>query len=189
MRADTDADRLRRLLAELGRHARPGDRLYLSGGGSALLVGWREYTHDVDVRLEADDPDPMFRAIASLKDRLDVNIELAGPLDFLPEPAGWRDRSSYLGRFGQLDVFHTDFTLQALAKLQRGFALDLSDVAAMLDRRLTSKPAIRETFVELEPAMFRFPGLDPDRLRDAIEQLPELEPDTTPGDKVHDLPT
>ena len=171
MRADTDAERLQRLLAELGRDARPGDRLYLSGGGSALLIGWRAYTHDVDVRIEADDADPLLRSITRLKDTLDVNVELAGPLDFLPEPAGWRDRSAFVGRFGELDVFHTDFTLQALSKLQRGFTQDLCDVAAMLDRGLTTATAIRDTFAELEPGMFRFPALDPDRLRDAVAQL------------------
>jgi len=176
MRADTDADRLRQLLADLGRQAGPGDRMYLSGGGSALLVGWRAYTHDVDVRIEAEDPDPLLRAIASLKDQLDINVELAGPLDFLPEPAGWRDHSTYVGRFGQLDVFHTDFTLQALAKLHRGFVQDLADVAAMLERKLTTATAIRETFAELEPGLFRFPGLDPDRLRESVERLPALEP-------------
>jgi hypothetical protein len=29
------------------------------------------------------------RAIAILKDQLDVNVELASPLDFLPVPPGW----------------------------------------------------------------------------------------------------
>ena len=51
---------------------------------------------------------------------MDVNVELAGPLDFLPEPAGWRDRSAYLGRYGAIDVFQTDFALQALAKRPAG---------------------------------------------------------------------
>ena len=42
-----------------------------------------------------------------------------------------------MGRFGGLEVFHTDFALQALSKIERGSPQDLDDVRAMLDRGLT----------------------------------------------------
>ena len=122
------------LLLELGR-ATKGARLYLAGGASAVLMGWRERTVDVDIRLDGDE-DRLLRAISALKDRLDINVELAGPLDFLPEPEGWRERSPSVGRFGGLEVFHTDFALQALSKIERGSPQDLDDVRAMLDRGL-----------------------------------------------------
>ena len=82
MRAEATAERTLTLLTELGR-ATSGARLYLTGGASAVLVGWRERTVDVDIRLDGDE-DRLLRAISTLKDRLDINIELAGPLDFLP---------------------------------------------------------------------------------------------------------
>jgi hypothetical protein len=47
MRAEATAERTLALLSELGR-ATKGARLYLTGGASAVLVGWRERTVDVD---------------------------------------------------------------------------------------------------------------------------------------------
>ncbi len=162
MRAEATAERTLALLTELGR-ATSGARLYLTGGASAVLVGWRERTVDVDIRLDGDE-DRLLRAISALKDRLDINIELAGPLDFLPEPDGWRERSPSVGRFGGLDVYHTDFALQALAKIERGFPQDLDDVRAMLDRGLTDADAIRRTFESVRPRLFRFPAVDAETL-------------------------
>jgi hypothetical protein len=169
MRDDANAERVATFLHALGRVGAPGDRAYLAGGASAVTVGWRASTKDVDLRIEAQHSDALLREIAELKERLDVNVELAGPLDFLPEPAGWRDRSVYLGRFGAIDVFHTDFALQALAKLQRGLDRDLSDVDAMLSRELTTRQAIRETFQQIEPELYRFPAIDAPAFHAAVE--------------------
>jgi hypothetical protein len=36
----------------LGRHARGPGRVYLTGGATALLEGWRASTVDVDLKLE-----------------------------------------------------------------------------------------------------------------------------------------
>ena len=162
MRAEATAERTLALLTELGR-ATSGARLYLTGGASAVLVGWRERTVDVDIRLDGDE-DRLLRAISALKDRLDINVELAGPLDFLPEPDGWRERSPSVGRFGGLEVFHTDFGLQALSKIERGSPQDLDDVRAMLDLGLTDAQAIRRTFQAIRPGLYRFPAVDADRL-------------------------
>jgi hypothetical protein len=162
MRAEATAERTLALLTQLGR-ATKGARLYLTGGASAVLVGWRERTVDVDIRLDGDE-DRLLRAISTLKDRLDINVELAGPLDFLPEPEGWQERSPSVGRFGGLEVFHTDFALQALSKIERGSPQDLDDVRAMLDLGLTDADAIRRTFRSVLPGLFRFPAVDADRL-------------------------
>ncbi len=171
MRGDATAERIRSLLAELGRYAQVGDRVYLTGGATAVLVGWRHSTRDVDIRLEGGE-DELLRAIAELKDRLDINIELASPLDFLPEVEGWRERSPYVGRFGALEVFHIAYELQALAKLQRAFDQDIEDVRAMLARKLTSKAAVSATFEQMRSELFRFPTVDEPRLAQAVEDLP-----------------
>lgn len=172
MRPDATAERIRRLLGELGRHARPGDRLYLTGGASAVLVGWRASTRDVDVLLEGDE-DALLRAIADLKDRMDVNIELASPIDFLPAPDNWRERAVSVGRFGALDVLHVPFSLQALAKLQRGFDQDLEDVRAMLGRGLTTKAQIASLLADVEALLYRFPAVSERRLAAAVAALPD----------------
>jgi hypothetical protein len=171
MRGDADSERIERLLRALGRHGSSGDRLYLSGGSTAVALGWRAFTQDVDLRIESADDTPLLRAIAELKERLDVNVELAGPLDFLPEPPGWRERSPYVGRYGAVDVYHTDLTLQALAKLERGLERDLDDLRAMLERGLTRPEAIADTFEAISPELYRFPAVDEDELRGIVEQL------------------
>lgn len=170
MRADASAESVERLLHALGRSGHAGDRVYLAGGASAVTIGWRATTRDVDLRLESDKPDALLRAISALKDELDTNIELASPLDFLPEPAGWRDRSPYVGRYGAIDVFHTDFTLQALAKLERGLDRDLADIDAMLERDLTTTHAISDLFDLIRPELFRFPAVDVPELEARVRQ-------------------
>jgi hypothetical protein len=171
MRGDADRRRIERLLTALGRRGRGGDRLYLSGGTTAVLFGWRDFTQDVDLRIESDDDTPLLHAIAELKERLDVNVELASPLDFLPAPPGWRERSPYVGRYGAVDVYHVDLALQALAKLERGLERDVGDVRAMLDRGLTSVEGIKEAFAAIAPELYRYPALDPDELRALVAQL------------------
>lgn len=169
MRADADSERIDRLLRALGQYGTPGDRLYLSGGATAVQMGWRRFTQDVDLRLEVGDETALLHAVAELKERLDVNVELAGPLDFLPAPPTWRERSRFAGRYGPIEVFHTDLAMQALAKLERGLQRDLDDVQAMLDRRLVTREQVAETFAAVQPELFRFPAVDEPELRAIVE--------------------
>jgi hypothetical protein len=173
MRADADKARIDRLLAELGKHGQSGDRIYVAGGTSAVQAGWREFTQDVDIRIESENDEPLLRAIAALKERLDVNVELASPLDFLPAPPAWMDRSPFIARYGAVDVFHVDFALQALAKLERGLERDLRDVEAMLDIGLTNTDAIHETFESIESELYRFPAIDAHELRTVVASFIE----------------
>ena len=168
MRRRADAAAVRRLLAELGRLAREPATVYLVGGSTAVVEGWRTTTVDVDLRIEHDSDDLLHR-ISELKDRLEINIELASPLDFLPEPAGWRDRSPFFAQEGPITVRHLDPTLQALAKLERGFDQDLDDVAAMLERGLVDAQGLRAMLADIEPRLHRFPAVDPASLRAAVE--------------------
>jgi hypothetical protein len=57
--------------------------MYLTGGATAVLEGWRESTVDIDVRIEPDS-DAALTKIRDLKEQLSLNVELASPLDFLP---------------------------------------------------------------------------------------------------------
>lgn len=162
MRPDVGRERVLELLAALGRRLRNPHTLYLVGGSSAVLVGWRPSTRDVDVRPEPDS-DELLRIIDDLKRTLDINIELASPLDFLPELDGWRDRSPYVGAWGSLHVRHLDFRLQALAKLERGLDTDVADVRTMLSRRLVTAEELHDGFEAMQASLFRFPAVDPGR--------------------------
>src|SRR5262249_32820068 len=125
MRELADAERIRRFMGALGLAARDEATCYLAGGATAVLLGWRATTIDVDVCL-VPEADELLRAIQRLKDELSVNVELASPADFLPLPAGWEERSLLAGREGSLTFRHVDLYSQALAKLERAHAQDLA---------------------------------------------------------------
>ena len=128
--------------------------MYLVGGSTAVEQGWRESTIDVDLRLEPED-EGVLRALPRIKIEQGVNVELASPLDFLPELPGWRDRSP----------------LVALAKLERGFTQDLADVEAMVDRGLVQPSRSMELMTKLEPDLYRLQAVDPGSLREAVQEV------------------
>ena len=110
-----------RLLEQLGRLARDPVRLYLTGGATALLHGWRDSTIDVDLCFEPEQ-DAILREFPAIKEALDINIELARPADFIPEVPGWHERSLFIGQFGKLAAYHFDPYSQSLSKIERGHA-------------------------------------------------------------------
>lgn len=73
MRADVDGPRVMQLLVELGRRLRKPHTLYLVGGSSAVVVGWRVSTRDIDVRPEPDS-DELLRMLQELKRELDTDL-------------------------------------------------------------------------------------------------------------------
>lgn len=164
MRALADAERIRRLAEQLGKVARAPATLYLTGGATAVLEGWRASTVDVDIRIEPD-TDDIFRALARIKDQLDLNIELASPPDFIPELPGWRERSPFVLSAGALTVRHFDPYSQALSKIERGLEHDLADVREMLARDLIHVPRALELFATIEPRLHRYPAIDPTSFR------------------------
>lgn len=164
MRPPVDAGRIRELAHRLGRVARGRTRIYLTGGATAVLEGWRASTIDVDVRFEPES-DALLRELVDLKERLAINVELASPPDFIPELPGWRERSPLVLRDGNVDVHHFDPYSQALSKIERGFAHDLADVEAMLDRGLVEPHRLAALYETIEPQLFRYPAIDPDAFR------------------------
>jgi hypothetical protein len=170
MRRPADPARVRRLLAELGRRARGPGRIYLVGGATALLEGWRASTVDVDLKL---DPEPagIFEAIAALKDELELNIELASPDDFLPALPGWRERSPFVVRHGAVDFFHYDLRAQALAKLARAHDRDLDDVKTMVERDLVSSAELLQGLEDMREQLIRYPALDADAFERRVRRF------------------
>lgn len=169
MRPAVDQERVRELARALGRIARNPTRIYLTGGATAVIEGWRVSTVDVDLRFEPDDE--LLRELPALKERLGVNIELASPPDFIPELPGWRERSPLVFREGNLKVHHFDFYSQALSKIERGFAQDLEDVGTMLEKGLVEPARLRELYDEIEPELFRYPAIDPAVFRQKVAAI------------------
>jgi hypothetical protein len=169
VRALADRERIERLMDAFGRAARVDLRIYLVGGATAVLLGWRATTIDVDLVMRPED-DTLLRAIPELKESLQVNIELASPLDFIPVPPGWEDRGRFVARTGRIDVFHFDLYAQALAKVERGHRQDLADVNEMVRRGIVDRGRALEYFARIEPQLYRFPAIDAPTYRRAVEQ-------------------
>ncbi|MGO9249326.1 MAG: DUF6036 family nucleotidyltransferase [Solirubrobacteraceae bacterium] len=168
MRPPVDEARIRAVASRLGRVVRGPVRMYLTGGSTAVIEGWRETTVDVDLRFEPED-DRLLRELPAVKESLGVNIELVSPPDFIPELPGWRERSQFLFREGGVDVHHFDLYSQALSKIERGFDQDLEDVRAMIAGGLVEPARVREYYEAIEPELYRYPAIDPVAFRGKVE--------------------
>ena len=169
MRARADEHRIRQVMEALGHAAKRAVHVYLVGGTTAVLLGWRSSTIDVDLVMRPED-ESLMRAIPALKERLHVNLELASPADFIPVPKGWEDRSPFIAQVGRVSFHHFDLYAQALAKIERGHRQDVADVAEMIARGLIDPDRALAYFARLEPELYRFPAIDPPTFRRAVEQ-------------------
>ena len=142
-----------------------------------MLLGFREQTLDLDIKLDPE-PKGAFEAIARLKNELDLNIELASPDNFIPPGANWRQCSRHIATIGHLDFFHYDFALQALSKLERGYAQDLEDVAHLLRGGFVITDELRAKFSEIEPELIRYPAVNAQQFKTKIETFLERWPNT-----------
>jgi hypothetical protein len=170
MRERLDAERIVRFMRALGSEASEEERIYFTGGATAVLHGWRSSTIDVDLKI-VPESDAIFRALPALKESLHMNIELASPDQFIPELPGWRDRSPFIDRFGLVSFHHYDFYAQALAKIERSHAHDLIDVGEMLSRGLIDRRTALDLFAAIEPQLYRYPAVDPASFRRAAEEI------------------
>ncbi len=170
MRRLADAARLRAFLEELARDADADTSVYLTGGATAVLLGWRGSTLDADI-LILPESDALFRALPRLKEQLQINVEIASPAHFIPELPGWRERSLPIERIGRVSYYHYDPYAQALAKIERGHAKDLADVGQLLDRGLVEPKQLRELYEAIEPRLHRYPAVDPPSFRKRLEAV------------------
>jgi hypothetical protein len=175
MRRPIDSERVLRFMRALGATAGADTRIFFTGGVTAVLLGWRTSTVDVDIKLEPED-DRVLRAIPRLKESLEINVELASPGDFIPELPGWRERSVSIGREGRITFYHYAFAAQALAKIERGHAQDIGDVREMLARGLVRAEELLARLSEIEPHLYRYPAIDPPAFRRAVERTAATAP-------------
>lgn len=150
--------------------AREETRVYFTGGASAVLLGWRSATIDVDLVFEPE-RDELFRSIARLKDELQINVELASPAHFIPAVPGWAERSVFIAREGLVSFFHYDFYSQALSKIERGHSQDAADVRSMIKSGLVERGRLGELFAQIVGQLHRYPALDPATFRDSVAAI------------------
>ncbi len=170
MRELANADRIKRFMREIGLEVKIDTRLYFTGGATAVLLGWRGTTIDVDIRFFPE-TDRLFGALPKLKERLNINVELASPADFIPEIPGWEERSLFISREGKVNFYHYDLYAQALSKIERGHAQDLQDVLQMINGQWIEIEKLLEYFGQIEPHLNRYPAIDPGSFRRAVEDI------------------
>lgn len=78
MRELATSETIERFFRALGERASSPSRIYVTGGVTAVLLGFRASTVDIDVKM-IPDSDVLLRAIPKLKEQLRVNVELAAP--------------------------------------------------------------------------------------------------------------
>lgn len=170
MRPNVTTETLKQFMQELAAAARSPGKVYFTGGATALLLNFREQTIDIDLKLDPE-PQGAFEAIATLKDRLNINVELASPDDFIPRTADWRERSQHIASIGSVQFYHYDFSLQALAKLERGLARDLEDVEHLVRGGYVSVEELKNRLAQIEPGLLRYPAIDPQQFRKKVEDF------------------
>src|SRR5260221_549182 len=169
MREIATGPRIQAFMRRLGAAATVDTKIYLTGGATAVLLGWREATIDVDLKI-IPDSDEVFRALPALKESLQLNVELASPDLFIPPLPGWETRSLFIAREGRIDFFHYDPYAQALAKIERGHERDRGDVCALLQRGLVEPSELRRLFQLIVPSLHRYPSLDPDAFARKVDE-------------------
>jgi hypothetical protein len=181
MRQPVTSDKIQEFIKALAAGAATPGRVYLVGGATSVLLGWRQSTIDVDLKL-IPETDEVLRSLSALKERLQINIELASPGDFIPELPGWQDRSRFIQQEGKLTFLHYDFYAQALAKIERGHSKDLGDVEELIASHLVEPDRLLELFSAIEDQIYRYPDLDAKSFRRAVERVVEsAEPDSGKG--------
>jgi hypothetical protein len=168
MREVATADRIREFARRLGEAVTRNTRIYLAGGATAVLFGWRETTLDVDLKI-VPESDEAFRAIPRLKEDLRLNVELASPDQFIPPLPGWESRSPFICREGRVDWHHYDPYAQALSKIERGHDRDRTDVREMLRRGLVEPGELRQLFEAVRPDLIRYPAIAPEAFARKLE--------------------
>jgi hypothetical protein len=170
MREPADLNRIQRFMRALGEEARADARVYFTGGATAVLHGWRTSTIDVHVKM-VPESDELFRAIPALKERLQLNVELASPDNFIPVRTDWEERSPFIAREGHISFHHFDLCAQALSKIERGHAQDVDDVREFLQRGLIDRVELARYFETVAPQLYRYPAIDPASFRVRVENI------------------
>lgn len=162
MRDNSDIKQIHKFIAKVGQLVRVPLTIYFSGGATAVMFNIRETTIDVDIRFEPDEMQ-MYKTIQVLKEKLNMNIEIASPLDFIPGLPGWKERSIFITECGKVTFFHFDLYSQIISKVQRGWEQDLEDARGFLKTGI-EKTKLKQLFSEIKEGFIKFPSVNVNNL-------------------------
>ena len=169
MREELTRERLVSLMKELARSAprRGVYQVYFVGGGTAVYLGWRPSSIDVDLY---SDQEVVFRSIQEIKERLNINIEFARPEDFVPPLEGTAGRHVFIDKVGPIAFYHYDPCAQLLSKVVRGFQRDLEDARAFIRSGIVDPGRFQSLVVSIPDAAYaRYPSLSRTGIEEAVE--------------------
>lgn len=159
-------------MKSIGKILKNRATFYLTGGSTAILYGFREGTIDIDI---AGDMDELFSYIPKIKERLQINIEIAKPTDFIPSLPDEKDRHIPIGTFGKVTFMHFDPYSQAFSKIVRGHKTDIADVKALMAAGLVDIKKLFEMVKKLPNHCFaKYPRLNRPAVESAIESFAKL---------------
>ena len=142
-------------------------RVYLVDGGTAVHLGWRTSSVDVDL---FSDHEEVFRDIQSIKERLNVNIEFARPEDFVPPLRGSENRHCFIETIGAISFYHYDPYAQVFSKIVRGFQRDLQDAKEFLRSGMVDPKTLRSLVAGISDAAYaKYPALSKEAVEKAVE--------------------
>jgi hypothetical protein len=146
-------------------------RVYIVGGGTAVLLGWRPSTIDAD--LHADD-DAVFKDIQTIKEALAINIEFVRPEDSVPRLSGSEDRHVFIQSIGAVRFFHYDPYAQLLSKVVRGFARDMQDARRFISSGMVDPECFRRLVLAIPAADYvKYPSISTAAVVEAVEKFLE----------------
>jgi hypothetical protein len=147
------------LMKELAQRAprRGAYQVYFVGGGTAVYLGWRQSSIDVDLY---SDRDVVFRDIQKIKEHLNINIEFARPEDFVPPLRGSANRHVFIDTIDRVTFYHYDPYAQVLSKVVRGFQRDLDDARDFVGSGMVDPQKLRSLLASIpDSALAKYPNL------------------------------
>ncbi len=169
MRKELTRERLVLLMKELAQSAprRGTYSVYLVGGGTAVYLGWRHSSIDVDL---FSDQESVFRDIQEIKERLNVNIEFARPEDFVPPLKGTAGRHVFIETMGSITFYHYDPYAQLFSKVVRGFRRDLDDAREFVSSGMVDPGRFRSLVASIRDSAYaKYPNLSRSGVDKAVE--------------------
>ena len=159
-------------MKELAARSKGAGNVYFTGGATALLFGIRDQTIDLDIKFEPE-PRGAFEAVAKLKNKLDLNVELASPADFIPVAADWKERSIFVSEVGSIGFYHFDLAAQILSKIERGHSQDLQDAHDFMSSGKITAEELWRYFQQIKTGIIRYPAIDGAAFEEKVKQFLE----------------
>jgi hypothetical protein len=116
-------------MEEIGRIAKRPVTICFAGGSTAVLLGFRDGTIEIDL---AGALGRVYAEIPRIKERLRVNVGTAKPTDFVPSLEGEASRHLFIRAEGKATFLHFDPYAQAFSKIVRGHVTDLADADSLM---------------------------------------------------------